>query len=107
VPESGRVTEFAIGVIVNWMLFKTVVLLAVRLNLLRNGVRPGVDPLILIVVSPASFETANGTTRMTRPTAMVMDAKRFFIGYVFEKTGSIIEKETVVCPAKNFEKAFF
>ena len=46
-------TEPGFGVIVNWMLFNTTVLLAVRLSLLMNGVTPGVYPLILIVVSSA------------------------------------------------------
>ena len=60
------------------MLFKNVVSLAVRLSLLRNGVRPGVDPLILIVVSSAWFDTANGTMRMKRPTAIMTDASKVF-----------------------------
>src|SRR5436190_18614816 len=61
------------------MLFKTLVSLAVRCRLLINGVAPGVYPAILMIVSSASFDTANGTTRMKRPTATTSDARRVFI----------------------------
>jgi hypothetical protein len=65
------------------MLFSTAVLLAVRLSLLRNGVGPDVDPLIVIVVSSAWLDPANGTKSRKRPATIVMDAKRFFINAYF------------------------
>jgi hypothetical protein len=65
------------------MLFSTAVLLAVRLSLLMNGVTPGVCPLIVIVVSSAWLDPANGTKSMKRPATIVMDAKRFFINANF------------------------
>jgi hypothetical protein len=77
------VTEPGFGVIVNWMLFSTAVLLAVRLSLLMNGVTPGVYPLILIVVSSAWLDPANGSKAMRRPVTITMDAKRFFINANF------------------------
>ena len=51
--ERGRVTEPGFGAIVNWMLFRTVVSLAVKVNLLMRGVTPAVWPVIVIVVLSA------------------------------------------------------
>ena len=46
-------TEPGFGVIVNWILFRTVVSLAVKVNLLMKGVAPAVWPVIVIVVVSA------------------------------------------------------
>ena len=61
------------------MLFRTVVLLTAKVNLLMKGVAPAVLPVIVIVVSCAWFDSANGTKRRKRPVTIVMDAKRIFI----------------------------
>ena len=51
-------TEPGFGVIVNSILFSTLVSLTARVNLLMKGVAPGVWPVIVIVVSSASVARA-------------------------------------------------
>jgi hypothetical protein len=53
VAESGRVTEPGFGVIVNSILFNTLVSLTAKVNLLMKGVAPAVWPMIVIVVLSA------------------------------------------------------
>jgi hypothetical protein len=81
VAESGLVTEPGFGVIVNSILFNTLVSLTAKVNLLMKGVGPAVWPVIVIVVSSASLEPAKWEKAMKM--APMMITEYVFIGLVF------------------------
>src|SRR6266550_6015154 len=72
------------------MLFRTLVLLTAKVNLLMKGVTPAVWPVIVIVVSSASLAPASWEkTMMTAPTMInehVFIGRLFFIGVFFENS---------------------
>ena len=70
-------TEPLFGVIANWMVFITSLLLVVRASWLIKGVTPGVCPVIIIVVSSAWVAQASRPVK--RQVIIVRARQKIFI----------------------------